>query len=100
MAEMGFCPSGRLFEAAACGTAILSDSWNGLDGFFKPGRELLVCETAEDTAAAMALPDDELARIGQAARERVLQEHTAERRVQDFERAVQAAMAKMDFVEA
>ncbi len=42
MAAMGWCPSGRLFEAAACGTAILSDHWEGLDAFFEPGREILV----------------------------------------------------------
>ena len=34
----GYCPSGRLFEAAACGTAIVSDDWEGLDTFFTPGR--------------------------------------------------------------
>ncbi|MBE7158276.1 MAG: glycosyltransferase, partial [Rhodospirillales bacterium] len=33
MADMGWCPSGRLFEAAACGVPILSDSWAGLDAF-------------------------------------------------------------------
>ena len=44
MAAMGYCPSGRLFEAAACGTAILSDSWHGLDAFFEPGREILLAQ--------------------------------------------------------
>ena len=42
MAAMGWCPSGRLFEAAACGAAVLSDWWEGLDAFFEPGREILV----------------------------------------------------------
>ena len=41
MAAMGWCPSGRLFEAAACGTALLSDTWDGLDHFFVPGHEIL-----------------------------------------------------------
>jgi spore maturation protein CgeB len=27
MAEMGYCPSGRLFEAAACGVPIVTDPW-------------------------------------------------------------------------
>ena len=31
MAAMGFCPSGRVFEAAACGAPIISDAWLGLD---------------------------------------------------------------------
>ncbi len=42
MAAMGYCPSGRLFEAAACGTAVLSDWWTGLDSFFEPGAEILI----------------------------------------------------------
>src|SRR6185369_8117440 len=41
MAEMGFCPSGRLFEAAACGAPILTDTWEGLDQFYTPGEEIL-----------------------------------------------------------
>src|SRR5436190_8946882 len=47
MARVGYCPSGRLFEAAACGAPIISDWWQGLDAFFEPGLELLV---AHDTA--------------------------------------------------
>lgn len=34
MADMGYCPSGRLFEASACRVPILSDNWPGLDLFF------------------------------------------------------------------
>jgi spore maturation protein CgeB len=91
MAEMGWCPSGRLFEAAACGVPILSDSWDGLDAFFEPGRDILV---AGDTAAALAaidLGDAELARIARSARDRVLVEHTSDRRVLDLEAALDRA---------
>ena len=35
---MGWCPSGRLFEAAACGVPVICDAWEGLDSFFTPGR--------------------------------------------------------------
>jgi spore maturation protein CgeB len=31
MARTGWCPSGRLFEAAACGAPVLTDAWEGLD---------------------------------------------------------------------
>ncbi|HEY0411712.1 MAG TPA: glycosyltransferase [Allosphingosinicella sp.] len=82
MAAMGHCPSGRLFEAAACGTAVVSDAWEGLDGFFEPGREILVARTAEDVLAALDLPGAEVARIARAARERVLAEHTSRHRAQ------------------
>ena len=91
MAENGWCPSGRLFEAAACRTAILSDPWPGLEDFFSPGTEILLTSGAEDTVAAMDLDDAELARIARAARERVLEEHTSEKRSWEFEQLVGAA---------
>lgn len=92
MARMGYCPSGRLFEAAACGTAVLSDSWEGLDEFFAPGREILLAGTTEEAIAALTLPWEEIRRIGRAARERTLAEHTADRRARQmleiFEKSV------------
>jgi spore maturation protein CgeB len=89
MAEAGWCPSGRLFEAAACGAAVLSDAWPGLDEFFEPGREILVASSTDDALAALRLPDAELARIGRAARARALAEHTAERRAAELEDALE-----------
>ncbi|NNM71839.1 CgeB family protein [Enterovirga aerilata] len=91
MAAMGWCPSGRLFEAAACGVPILSDTWEGLDAFFVPGSEILTAETTADALAAIDLPDAELGRIAKAARERTLAEHTSERRAIEFERLVAEA---------
>ena len=93
MAENGWCPSGRLFEAAACGTPVLSDWWDGLDTFFTPGREILVARTTADAIAALELSDAEVARIASDARERTLAEHTSERRVQELERLVEGARA-------
>ena len=80
MARMGWCPSGRLFEAAACGTPVLSDDWAGLSSFFEPGREILIGGDTEAALAALDLSDAALARIGEAARERLLAEHTSDRR--------------------
>ena len=91
MAAMGWCPSGRLFEAAACGAAILTDTWDGLDAFFEPGRDLLVAETTGDALAALDLSDREIARVAEAGRARVLAEHTSAHRALDFEAAVEAA---------
>jgi spore maturation protein CgeB len=84
MAVMGHCPSGRLFEAAACGVPCLSDWWTGLDAFFEPGQEILVARTPEDVVEAVARDPDDLARIGRAARERVLAEHTADFRAREL----------------
>jgi spore maturation protein CgeB len=80
MVAFGYCPSGRLFEAAACGTPVVTDSWEGLSEFFIPGEELLTVSNTADVLAAMELSDAELQRIGRTARERVLAEHTAARR--------------------
>lgn len=91
MAAMGCCPSGRLFESAACGTPVLTDTWGGLASFFEPGREILEARTTEDVLAALDLGPDELARIGRRARERVLAEHTAERRALELVRLVAEA---------
>jgi spore maturation protein CgeB len=85
MAEYGFCPSGRLFEAAACGTPILTDLWEGIDTFFKPGKEILPVDTASDVLRALDMPDSELTRMANAARERTLREHTARQRVAQLE---------------
>ena len=68
MAAMGWCPSGRLFEAAACGAAILTDPWDGLDRFFAPGEDLLVARDTADALAAVDLSDAELRRIAEAGR--------------------------------
>jgi spore maturation protein CgeB len=85
MAEMGWCPSGRLFEAAACGAPILTDWWPGLDDFFEPGEEILPASTAKDAMAIIERPDAELARVGERARARVLADHTSERRAAELE---------------
>jgi len=77
MASMGWCPSGRLFEAAACGTPIISDVWPGLEDFFESGTEILLANDSDDVLAALDRSDAELVRIGQAARERTLTEHTS-----------------------
>jgi spore maturation protein CgeB len=94
MAAMGHCPSGRLFEAAACGTPVLTDPWRGLEEFFEAGREVLVARTTDDALAALDLGPERLARIGRAARERVLAEHTALRRAEELVEALRDAAAR------
>ncbi len=78
MAGMGYCPSGRLFEAAACGTAVLSDWWTGLDDFFEPGQEILIASTKTEAIAAIRRDASEIAAIGRRAQERALDCHTAD----------------------
>jgi len=88
MAAMGWCPSGRLFEASACETAVISDSWEGLDTFFEPGKEILIARSGADVEAALDYTEAELRRIAEAGRARTLADHTSDRRVDTLERAL------------
>ena len=90
MAEMGYCPSGRLFEASACGVPVLSDAWEGIETFYSPGREILIGRSADDAVAALLRSPEELARIGRNARERTLALHTADVRALELENVLGA----------
>jgi spore maturation protein CgeB len=94
MAAMGYCPSGRLFEAAACGVAIATDAWEGLNHFYEPGEEILVCRTSDDVVDAMNMPPDRLARIALAARRRTLDSHTADHRATELEAILSSAYSR------
>jgi spore maturation protein CgeB len=96
MARMGWCPSGRLFEAACCGTQILSDRWDGLDDFFEPEREILIADGTEEALAELELPDETLRLVGHRARDRVLAEHTAAHRAKAMIELFETAAATME----
>ena len=91
MAKMGYCPSGRLFEAAACGTPVISDDWEGLEHFFEPGREILVASGASEVNEALAFDQQKRSEIAKAARERVFAEHTAEHRATELVELLEGA---------
>lgn len=91
MSQSGYCPSGRLFEAAACGTAVVSDTWEGIEHFFIPGKEILLANTPAEIEEILKRENAELRNIGRAARERVMADHTAERRSQQFAELLEAA---------
>jgi spore maturation protein CgeB len=86
MIQAGYAPSVRLFEAAACGIPIISDVWNGLETLLEPGREIVFARQPEDVLDALLTWSDDRSRsLGQAARRRVLAEHTALHRAQTLE---------------
>ena len=91
MIAAGWSPSVRLFEAAACGTPILSDRWEGLDQLFAPGREIMLADTTEDAIAAL---QEDAAAMGEAARTHVLAAHTAAHRAEELERHLNEAINK------
>jgi spore maturation protein CgeB len=95
MKRAGFSPSVRLFEAAACGVPLISDWWPGLDTVFEPGREILLSASAEDTLRILRdLPDEARARVADAARAKVLVEHTPENRASQLETYYAEARAR------
>jgi spore maturation protein CgeB len=95
MAEIGFCPSNRLFEAAACGAVTISDYWPGLERFFLPGDEILVASGPDDVVDALDIDDAERKRIARRARERALTEHTAAHRAREMESLLEAGFTSV-----
>jgi spore maturation protein CgeB len=86
MIRAGYSPSVRLFEAAACGTPLISDEWDGLGELFTPGEEILIARTTEDVLEILRdMPESDARAIGARARERVLAAHTAAHRAAELE---------------
>jgi spore maturation protein CgeB len=101
MVMAGYSPSVRLFEAAACGAAIVSDNWPGLETFFVPGAEILLPGIADDIIRYLTdYSRAEVRKMGRAARDRVLASHTSEERAKEFERAVANARRKPALAES
>jgi spore maturation protein CgeB len=89
MVRAGYSPSVRLFEASACGAAILSDPWEGMECFLTPGEEIVTATSTEEAVAVLRdISDEERARIAGRARERILASHTAAHRALEFEQIV------------
>jgi spore maturation protein CgeB len=102
MIAAGYSPSVRLFEAAACGVPIISDRWDGMDDILEPGREILLADSADQVVDLLTSARDP-ARIGDAARRRILAAHTAAHRAAELERYLQEAAelpAKRRMIEA
>jgi spore maturation protein CgeB len=86
MARYGFSPATRVFEAAGAGACIVTDDWVGIELFLSPGREVLVAADGAEVAAILRQLDPERAQeIGQAARRRILAEHTYAHRAAQVE---------------
>ncbi|MGH9796015.1 MAG: CgeB family protein [Candidatus Acidiferrales bacterium] len=87
MRVAGFSASARLFEAAACGTPVISDEWEGLETFFRVGTEILTTRSAERTLEYLReIPEEDRLAIGARARDRVIKEHTAIHRARQLEK--------------
>jgi spore maturation protein CgeB len=86
MRALGFSPSVRLFEAAACGTPVISDRWPGIETIFTPSTEiLLVSETRDMIQILREMPEERRQTIAENARRRILTDHTPEHRARQLE---------------
>ncbi len=95
MVRAGFSPSVRLFEAAACGTPILTDVWPGLDTVFTLDREILPVRTKQDVTSYLRMPEAQRLEIGERGRSRTLRFHTAAVRAEQFESYVLASLESL-----
>lgn len=95
MASNGWSPATRVFEAAGAGACLITDEWRGVEDFLAPGEEVLVARDGAEVAELLAGLDPQRASaIGEAALERVLAEHTYDRRAEQVEAILEGAPAR------
>ena len=95
MAEIGFSPATRVFEAAGAGACLITDAWRGIELFLEPGEEILVARDGKDVAAQLGSLTTERARaIGERARARILAEHTYAKRARLVDGLLRDALAR------
>lgn len=86
MARFGYSPATRVFEAAGAGACMISDSWKGIEEFLEPESEILLAESGDAVVEQLnRLTPDRSRRIGKAARQRVLRDHTYAHRAAQVE---------------
>src|SRR5690348_12542286 len=95
MVALGYSPSVRLFEAAACATPIISDRWAGLGELFREGQEVVTAENPSEVVELLARPDRFRRPIGAAAQRRVLAKHTAAHRAKELEHYLREAQGRL-----
>jgi spore maturation protein CgeB len=96
MIKAGYSPSVRLFEAAACGTPVISDYWEGLETIFEPGKEILISRSTTDTIEYLAtITEEERKTISERARSKVLKHHTAAHRATELENYYKEALCQV-----
>ena len=95
MADVGFSPATRVFEAAGAAACLITDAWEGIEQFLAPDREVLVARDGQDVADHLrALTPERAQAIGEAALARVLAEHTYDLRAAEVDRVLQAQRAR------
>ena len=95
MAEVGFSPATRVFEAAGAGACLITDAWEGIEMFLQPGTEVLVARDGQEVAEHLqALSLEQARAIGDAARRRVLADHTYAQRAVIVDRLLRTRLRR------
>jgi spore maturation protein CgeB len=95
MKALGFSPSVRLFEAAACGTPVISDRWPGIETIFAPSKEILLATSPREVVEILRdMPEEQRRTIAHNARRRVLADHTPDHRARQLETYYAEAAAR------
>jgi spore maturation protein CgeB len=95
MANVGFSPPTRVFEAAGAGACMITDAWTGIENFFVPEKEILVASSAEEIVRYLRKYSlTSAASIGEAMRNRALRDHTYGLRALQFQRIVEEDFAR------
>lgn len=85
MVAAGWSPSVRLFEAAACGTPIISDFWPGLADLLPENEAVLIARNTEQVVQALTSVGAERRQaIAAQAQRRILEHHTGETRAAEL----------------
>ena len=91
MARFGYSPATRVFEAAGAGACLITDKWDGIDSFLEPDAEVLIASDGHEVAEHLkGLTPDRAKQVGDAARRRVLAEHTYAQRAEQVETLLEA----------
>jgi len=99
MARYGFSPPTRVFEAAGAGACLITDAWKGVEMFLEPNREVLVADNGEAVVEHLkALHPARARKMGEAARARILGEHTYAHRSVEVERLLLGQGARKEMV--
>jgi spore maturation protein CgeB len=99
MAEYGYSPATRVFEAAGAGACIITDAFEGVECFFRPDDEILVARSGAEVRAHLeALTEAKARQIGQRALVRVLRDHTYARRAEELEALLHERHASLESI--
>lgn len=100
MANVGYSPPTRVFEAAGAGACLITDAWAGVDTFFNPDAEILIAHSAEDVVEMLRAIDPQQARgIGESMRARALRDHTYALRALEVDRILGVIATKRNSID-